>query len=1022
MLEIRVLGELRLGAGPFPPGRPGLLLALLLLARGRAVSVSRLVEELWTESEPGDPRAALHTTVARLRRALGVPVLRHSEAGYRLDREGVALDADEFLRRTAVPVGEHPAAALIRWESALALWGGEPWGRFATGPAQAEAAELGERFEVAREERAGALVALGRGGEVVAELRALVSAAPLRERRVRLLIEALAPGDQVGALRVFDEYRRALAEELGLDPSPALVELHGRVLRREPVGADAIPMAAVSVSAGEVGADPVAAAAAAPVPVGADVVPVVAAAVPQVASVARAAAASGSTAGVSAETAPGRADAARGPALRRLIGRDAQLSALNTLLELHRAITVVGPGGVGKTSLTAVAAAAHRHWWADLAAVTTAEAVARTVADAVGVEVRPGAVFETALRHRLAELDGLLVLDNCEHLLTASAALAELALGSSPRLRVLATSRQRLGIAAEQVYPLPPLQLPDPDSAAAPAVTLFVERATAAAPEFAACRDDPAVRRTVAALVRRLDGLPLAIELAAGRLGALTLDDLAAHLTHRLDLLRGGSPLAARRQHTLAATIAWSCDLLDPDEARAFRLFAVFAGEFDLDAAAGVLAAADARAAADPPDRHAAELVACLAERSLLVRPRPTGPGRYRMLETLRTFARTDGSAAELTAARRAHAAWLVTAVEHADIGLRGPDEPRWSLRLDELVPDAAVAFRWALTAQPETACRIVTAYRHWSYLRLRADILGWALDIDEPHASSGAHAAATLHHWLVGNAAEARRRGAAALAAAEPGSRDESVALDALSDQALADGDFATVTELNDRAHPRAIASGDHVAATLATVGHTLAAAYSGRPAAPLLARAATEARRSGNPTSLAWVAYTEGELFADTDPARALAALETAIARAESVHNRIIAGVSRTAATAARARTAPLDPATIADARAAVAYWSGAGSDQLLRTCLRNLVPLLDRLGAATAVVELAAATGVADAAGTERSRLDAALTRAREVLGSSFEASYAAGEQRTLAAAADTLIGELERFAATEGTLDR
>ncbi|WP_269821881.1 AfsR/SARP family transcriptional regulator [Nocardia asteroides] len=994
VLEIRVLGEPRLGDGPFPAGRPGLLFALLLLARGRAVSVARLVQELWPESEPGDPRAALHTTVARLRRVIGGSVLRHSDAGYCLDREGVVLDADEFLTRTTVPVGELAAAALVRWESALGLWRGEPWGRFAAGPAYAEAAELGERFEVAREERAGALLALGRGAEVVAELRALLAAAPLRERRVRLLIEALMPDDQVGALRVYDEYRRGLAGELGLDPSPALVALHGRVLRHETSLRDVVAGGAASERFGDTGS---------------------ATAEPQ------------RQAGVGGAPSPAPAGT-RAPAPRQLIGRAAQLTALNTLLELHRAVTVVGPGGVGKTSLAAVATAGHRHWWADLAAVTTADAVARTVADAIGVEVRPGAVFETALRHRLAELNGLLVLDNCEHLLAASAAIAEQALTASTGLRVLATSRQRLGIAAEQVSPLPPLQLPAPDSAAAPAVALFIERATAAAPEFAACGDDPAVRRTVADLVRRLDGLPLAIELAAGRLGALTLDDLAAHLTHRLDLLRAGSPLAGRRQHTLAATIAWSCDLLDPPEARAFRLLAVFAGEFDLAAATAVLAGEprtvdpeDPGEGIRPADSYAADVVAGLAERSLLVRPGLTGTGRYRMLETLRTFARAESPAGELAAARRAHAAWLVAAAEDADTGLRGPDEPRWSLRLDDLVPDAAIAFRWALDAEPETACRIVTAYRHWSYLRLRADILDWALDIDEREASSGVHAAATLHHWLVGNAAKARRRGAAALAAAEPGSRAESVALDALSDQALADGDFDTVAELNDRAHRGALARDDQVAATLATIAHTLAAAYSGRPADPLLARAAAEARSSGNPTSFAWVAYTEGELHADTDPARALAALEKAIAGAESVHNRIIAGVSRTAATAVRARTAPLDRATLADARAAVGYWSGAGSDQLLRTCLRNLVPLLDRLGAAAAVVELAAATGVTDAAGTERLRLDAALARAREALGAAFDTSFAAGRHRTLAAAADTLIGELDRFAGIDGTLD-
>ena len=379
-----------------------------------------------------------------------------------------------------------------------------------------------------------------------------------------------AAGNVAEALSTYDTHREQLADQLGLDPSEDLGVLHQQVLRR------VVRKPATS-------------------------------------------------------TAPTRA-----PALPivELYGRDSQLAALRSMVSRHRCVTVVGPGGVGKTSIAAEIARGHADdhvvWWVDLTGVAQVPGVRTAVADAVGALAFPGGTPEAALPSRLEMATGLLVLDNCEHVLGETSDLVADILSWNSAVRVLATSRERLGVTGEHLFPLPPLQLPAADSpatgASGPALTLFMERATAAAPDL---RFDPATVADMVAVVRAVDGLPLAIELAAGRVGSVTLEDLRSSLSGRLDLLRTGSRRTHARHRTLTATIQWSFDLLDAQGQQTFLGLSVFAGSFDLKAVSAVLG------------HDATAVVSDLVDRSLVVRPGPTGPGRYRLLETLRAFARS---------------------------------------------------------------------------------------------------------------------------------------------------------------------------------------------------------------------------------------------------------------------------------------------------------------------------------------------------------------------------------------------
>jgi non-specific serine/threonine protein kinase len=419
--------------------------------------------------------------------------------------------------------------------------------------------------------------------------------------------------------------------------------------------------------------------------------------------------------------------------LTSFVGRERELAAVPELLRRHRLVTLTGPGGAGKTRLALRVAAAvlagypDGAWLADLAALADSATVVPAVADAVGVREEPGRSLDTALAEALGPKRLLLVLDNCEHLLDPCARLADPLLRACPHLRVLATSRTPLGVDGEAVWRVAPLGLPRPAAGGAPppaagllrseAGRLFAERAAAAQPGFAVTdRNAPAV----AAICARLDGLPLALELAAARVRTLPVDELLTRLEDRFRLLTGGGRTAPPRRQTLRAAVDWSYDLLSADERSLFGRLAVFAGGFALDAAEAVGAGGGIAPEA------VLDLLARLVDQSLVVLDAaPAGGGRYRLLETLRQYARERLVAAgEAPAAQARHLAHFLALAERADAALYGPAAPDWIDRLDAEHDNLRAALEWSLAdgSGPDRAAlglRLAAALGYFWFLRL---------------------------------------------------------------------------------------------------------------------------------------------------------------------------------------------------------------------------------------------------------------------------------------------------------------
>jgi predicted ATPase/DNA-binding SARP family transcriptional activator len=623
------------------------LLAVLLLDAGRVVSRDRLIDALWGDEPPDTARNTLQVYVSQLRKLLPEGVLETAPAGYRLVIEADSVDLFEFIQlsdegRTALGAGD-PARAADTLRAALALWRGAPLADLSWEPfAQSEIVRLEELRLAALEERIDADLALGRHGQLVAELERLVAEQPMRERfRAQLMLALYRSGRQADALAVYQRARRTFVDELGIEPSESLRRLERAILAHDP-----------SLNAAQAG-----------------------------------------------PTSPRRAPIPATP----LLGRERELAAIAEVVrnEDTRLVTLTGTGGIGKTRLALELVRRlspefqHGSAVATIANLRDPALVAGAILEALEVpEVGPNP--EEELIRALADSEVLLLVDNFEQVITAAPSIARL-LEAAPRLKVIVTSRAPLRVAAEREVPVPPLA----DDEAA---ELFIARAQAADPDFALTEQNAGA---VAELCARLDGLPLAIELAAARTKLLPPAALLSRLGNRLELLTGGRRDAPRHQQTLRMTLDWSYDLLDPDAQRLFAQLGVFAGGWTLPSAEAVCSG------------HSSVLegLAALVDESL-VRQRQTSDGepRFSVLEIVREYALER--LAELGAAddtRRRHLDHFVAFAEEAEPKLADRDQISWFARLEDEHNNLRAALAFALeTGDSVSALRLVVGIRRF--------------------------------------------------------------------------------------------------------------------------------------------------------------------------------------------------------------------------------------------------------------------------------------------------------------------
>ncbi|GAA1311587.1 hypothetical protein GCM10009647_035520 [Streptomyces sanglieri] len=665
------------------------LLTVLALRPGRTVPATVLVDEVWDGEPPADAVGALQALVGRLRRAVGHDAIVSAVSGYRLAAEPDAVDLHRFERLAgegarALEEGD-PVKARTVLDDALVLWRGPV---LADLPDRlTEAARWEARRLDARRNRLRAVLALGRPDEALPELVALCAEHPIDEPLQALRLRALRDaGRTAQALAAYDEVRTGLADRLGADPGPELRALHAELLRQDPP-------------------DP-------PAP-----------------------SASPRPAAPSAAAAPYGNLRAR---LTSFVGREGDIATLGQDLSHARLVTLLGPGGAGKTRLSQETAESVADawpdgvWLAELAPVDDPESVPEAVLTALGARetVLRGAgaeelrVAEGNVNDPLARLTEhcsrrrmLLLLDNCEHVIDAAAALADHLLAHCPHLTVLATSREPLGVPGEFVRPVEPL--PDPM-----ALRLLADRGAAARPGFRTDADEETAA-AAAEICRRLDGLPLAIELAAARLRMLTPRQIADRLDDRFRLLTSGARTVLPRQQTLRAVVDWSWDLLDEAERAVLRRLSVFAGGCTLAAAEAVCA--------DGPQgaREVAGLLGSLVDKSLVVAaPAEDGEMRYRLLETVGEYAaaRLD-EAAEREPVVRRHLVFYRELVRTLEPELRGAGQRSAIALLEREYENIRTALRHAVAArdEQEVLCMVLSLCWYWQMRELRTDALHWA-------------------------------------------------------------------------------------------------------------------------------------------------------------------------------------------------------------------------------------------------------------------------------------------------------
>ncbi|MGZ0150099.1 BTAD domain-containing putative transcriptional regulator [Kribbella sp. WER1] len=671
------------------------LLARLALSAGRPVSVETLVDGLWGSEAPS--ANALQSLVSRLRASLPATEssisVQSGPAGYTLTIGPDCVDTLQFedlVRRGRAVLTSDPEQAHALLTQADKLWRGEALTDLRDLPfAAVEADRLAELRLAAAEDLAEAAVSCGHARDLIADLEHLAVTHPLRERVHELLIRALyADGRQAEALTAYERIRTTLADELGADPGTRLRDLHVSVLRGDAV-------------------DPAARSSAVPAP---------------------------------APSAP-RSNL-RAP-LTSFVGRREDVVELTRLLSNGtRLVTMVGPGGAGKTRLATetgrslVDQAGDGIWFVELAPLGDAADVAPAVLSTLGASeyvdmtqarFAPQHIpTSRAATQRLVEVIGdrriLLVFDNCEHLVQEVAGLVDSLLASCPRLRVLTTSREPLSIPGEHLHPVGPLDLPPEDVSTDeyPSMQLFVDRARAVRPDF---QLTDANREAVAEICRRLDGMPLAIELAAARLRALNPPQIVDRLADRFRLLTSGSRTALPRHQTLRAVVEWSWDLLDPDEQAVARRLSLFSGGATLEAAEQICSDEHI------PAESVLGVLASLVDKSLVEAAADQRSVRYRMLETVRAYGAEQLKASgESDRFRWAHTVYFSRMLRKARPKLRTGEQIEWIARLTADNENLIDALRTAIdVGSARVAVQMVAVLgEYWTMSGRPAEAVTW--------------------------------------------------------------------------------------------------------------------------------------------------------------------------------------------------------------------------------------------------------------------------------------------------------
>jgi predicted ATPase/DNA-binding SARP family transcriptional activator len=697
-VDVAVLGPLVIGDGEkeLSATKERAIVELLALQAPHPASVEALIDAVWGARPPATAAKTLQSLVSRVRHAVpGLLIERVGEA-YRLVADRVDAREFEALVVDGRRALEHGDAddAIETLSTARRLWRGAPAPDLVDGPARSACVRLEELFRTMVDDLNEARLEVGGDAALIADLDSATLDEPLREQRWAQLMVALhRDGRQAEALRAFQRARHVLGEQLGLEPSDELRDLERAIISDDDSLTVAWPTWPGQRRTRRV-----------------------------------------------RHTAPQQ----RAPALTSFVGRSDEIRLVSKRLDEARLVTITGPGGVGKTRLTSAVLDQvedrfpHGVWFVDLTPTTERRSMTAAIAEAVGVREVPGTDLDTTIATRCSSSSGLLVLDNCEHVLADAAALVHRLVVAARSLRLLATSREPLGVAGEVVVALSPLETPASDEhdvaliAAIDAVRLYADRAVAVEAAFEINERNAAA---VASLCRRLDGLPLAIELAAAQAYVLGPAQIDARLAERFTILQSYDRHGLERHRTLTALVDWSAARLAPSERTIFHRLAVFRGSMSLEAIEAVVVDGDVAPADVLP------ALVRLVRSSLVVAEGTGAERRYRLLETVRQYGQDrladDG---DLGRRRDRHRDWALTWAVRAAARLRGDQHVSSFEVLDEEHDNLEAALEWSATDPDRAAVALdaIQALYHFWLARgtRRAQGVHWTMAIAQAAVS----------------------------------------------------------------------------------------------------------------------------------------------------------------------------------------------------------------------------------------------------------------------------------------------